>query len=115
MVFGAVPPDRSRRERAAQAVTQRNYKDAYEAYRALALDPAEAPRLAGEDLKAAIACLVQLGRLDEVDKFRLDLNEAYPVASNGENLPKNSKSSGVFRGIRGWTQPYAPRPREDFE
>ena len=47
-----------------------NYKDAYEGYRALALDPRTDPNRVGSDLQQAVTCLAQLGRVDEIDDFR---------------------------------------------
>ncbi len=58
------------RERFDKLFTQGNYKDAYEGYRGLALDPKTEPDRVGTDLRRAIQCLVQLGRVDEVDAFR---------------------------------------------
>ncbi len=49
---------------------QGNYKDAYEGYRRLALDPKTEPDRVGADLLRAIECLVKLGRVDEIDDFR---------------------------------------------
>ena len=47
-----------------------NYKDAYEGYRRLALDPKDPPDLVASDLNGAAQCLVKLGRIDELDTFR---------------------------------------------
>ena len=58
------------RDRADKLFSDGNYKDAYEAYRTLALDPKTEPDRVGADLARAIQCLVQLGRVDEVDAFR---------------------------------------------
>ena len=58
------------RERAGKLFTQGNFKDAYEIYRALALDATTDPALVGHDLDQGVKCLVQLGRVDEADAFR---------------------------------------------
>ena len=58
------------REQCDKLVQQGNYKDAYEGYRALALDPKDDPKLVGRDLQQAIFCLLNLGRMDEIDAFR---------------------------------------------
>jgi alpha-2-macroglobulin len=58
------------RERFDKLFAEGNYKDAYEGYRGLALDAKTEPNRAGTDLWHAIQCLVQLGRVDEVDAFR---------------------------------------------
>src|SRR5580704_11608822 len=47
-----------------------NFRDAWERYRKLALDPSDAAGSVGGDLTAGIECLQQLGREDEVDAFR---------------------------------------------
>ena len=44
-----------------QAVRAGEFKDAYEGYRRLALDPKAEPDRVGDDLRRAIECLVQLG------------------------------------------------------
>ncbi|MBN1395447.1 MAG: alpha-2-macroglobulin [Pirellulales bacterium] len=46
---------------------QGNFKDAYEGFRKLALDPDDAARLVGSDLYMAVQCLQRLNRLSEVD------------------------------------------------
>jgi len=80
LLLAAIPARGDRRDHAARAFQQGNYKDAYDAFRALALDPADDPGKVGPDLKAAIDCLRPLGRLDEVD----DLRDA-AVAAHGKN------------------------------
>ena len=47
-----------------------NFKDAYEGFSKLALDPKDDPRQVGDDLKQAAQCLQRLNRLDELDEFR---------------------------------------------
>ena len=59
----------SDRERLNKLVADGNFKDAYEAYRRLALDPKTEPNLVPTDLKQAVLCLQKLGRIAEVDDF----------------------------------------------
>jgi uncharacterized protein YfaS (alpha-2-macroglobulin family) len=58
------------RASARKAMQAGNYKDAYDAFRALALDPNDDAARVGDDLANGIGCLHQLGRTDEVDDFR---------------------------------------------
>jgi len=67
------------RERVDRLFTQGNYKDAYEGYRALALDATTEPNRVGTDLGQAVQCLWQLGRVDEADTLR----EAVVVVHQG--------------------------------
>ncbi len=60
----------SLREQSYKSYQQGNYKDAYEGYRKLALDPNDDPRLVGGDLSMATSCLQSLNRVDEIDDFR---------------------------------------------
>ena len=55
----ARPP--ASRELCDKLAQQGNYKDAYDGYRALALDPKDDPTLVGRDLQQAISCLMNLG------------------------------------------------------
>jgi hypothetical protein len=66
----AAEAPRSGREAAMKAMQAGNFKDAYEAFRKLALDPKEDALQVGSDLEHAVACLQNLGRTDEVDDFR---------------------------------------------
>ena len=60
----AEPADRERFEARSK---KGNFKDAYEGYRSLVLDPKTNPKLVGSDLKQAMRCLGKLGRIDEID------------------------------------------------
>jgi hypothetical protein len=62
--------NQSQREQTQQAFKQGNFKDAYEGFRKLALDPADDPRQVGGDLQMATQCLQRLNRVDEIDDFR---------------------------------------------
>ncbi len=65
-----VPSRKDRREAALTAQRQGNFRDAYEALRKLALDPADDAGEVGADLTNGITCLQRLGRDDEIDDFR---------------------------------------------
>ncbi|MHB8900476.1 MAG: hypothetical protein ACYC6Y_17120, partial [Thermoguttaceae bacterium] len=65
------------RQAAQKAYDNRNYKDAYELFSRLALDPAASePAQVVGDLNMAIACLQQLNRTPEIDGFREAVAEA---------------------------------------
>ncbi len=51
---------------------QGNFKDAYEGFRKLVLDPNDDPRQVGGDLDKAIQCLQRLNRVDEIDALLED-------------------------------------------
>ncbi len=55
------------RKRMQDAFKQGNFKDAYEGFRKLTLDPKDDPQRVGSDLNMAVQCLQQLNRIDEVD------------------------------------------------
>src|SRR5262245_50925764 len=67
---GEEPRDAGERERCDKLFASGNYKEAYEGYRRLALDPKTDPARVGGDLERAIECLGKLGRTDEIDAFR---------------------------------------------
>ena len=54
-----------------------NYKDAYEGYRKLAVDPRDDAAKVGEDLQMATNCLQQLARANEIDEFREKVIETH--------------------------------------
>ncbi len=67
----AAPADnQAQREQLLNTQRQGNYKDAYEGFRKLALDPKDDPRRVGEDLQQATQCLQRLNRINEIDAFR---------------------------------------------
>ena len=61
----------------AADMQQGNYKDAYEGFRKLALDPQDDPRQVGDDLNMAVQCLQHLNRVDEIDDFREEVIEVH--------------------------------------
>jgi uncharacterized protein YfaS (alpha-2-macroglobulin family) len=71
----AAAPDR---DRAAKLLKDGNWKEAYDQYSKLALAPATDPSKVGHDLTLAIQCLQNLGRSDEIDKFRESVIATHP-------------------------------------
>lgn len=60
-------PQKPDRQALSKAMENGNFKEAYDGFAALALDPADDPENAGRDLDAAVLCLLWLGRTSEVD------------------------------------------------
>src|SRR5207248_9207048 len=65
----AQSPSAVKREALKKQYNAGNYKDAYDGLAKLALDPADDKLDVGSDLELAIACLVSLGRVEEIDDF----------------------------------------------
>jgi uncharacterized protein YfaS (alpha-2-macroglobulin family) len=61
------PQNQPQRETLQKLFQAGNYKDAYEGFRKRALDPNNDPRKVGDDLRVAVQCLQQLGRVNEID------------------------------------------------
>ena len=70
VVLGQPTAGPGERERLEKLFKAGNFKDAYDGYRALALDAKNKSETIRTDFERAIHCLVQLGRIDEVDAFR---------------------------------------------
>ncbi|MBW2411493.1 MAG: alpha-2-macroglobulin, partial [Deltaproteobacteria bacterium] len=76
LLFWIVPCDaeeanhQTLRQKARQAYSDGNWKDAYDLYRKLGLEVENDPRSVGADLIQAWQCLQQLNRLSELDAFR---------------------------------------------
>jgi alpha-2-macroglobulin len=68
MTFAAAP-QKPNRAAAQKLMNDGNWKEAYDAFSALALDPADDPTEAGDDLMHAAQCLPQLNRVSEFDAF----------------------------------------------
>ena len=65
---GGIPEQRTK---AGKLMNDGNYKEAYELYRGLALDPAnQSGGEAANDLNGALQCLNNLGRTHEIDALR---------------------------------------------
>jgi uncharacterized protein YfaS (alpha-2-macroglobulin family) len=70
-MFAADPPSpQERHDQLSKTMKAGNFKDAYEGFRKLALDPNDDHKQVGQDLEMAIQCLQNLGRSDEIDDFR---------------------------------------------
>ena len=85
------PGESSQRGKAEAAFKAGNFKDAYEAYRKLTLDPSADRLKVSEDLNAGILCLAQLGRGDEIDEFR----EA-AIAAHKDNWRLLQKAASTY-------------------
>jgi uncharacterized protein YfaS (alpha-2-macroglobulin family) len=64
------PNPEQRRERAIKAMQAGNFKNAYEDFRKLSLDPKCDPLKVGSDMTQGLQCLQRLGRQSEMDEFR---------------------------------------------
>src|SRR5690349_19457160 len=91
------PPDlRSKSEAAFKAG---NFKDAYDGYRKLVLDPKADRIKIVDDLNSAILCLAQLGRGDEVDELR---ESAIEVHQENWRLLQKAASTLVYGDHQGF-------------
>ncbi|MDY7010244.1 MAG: MG2 domain-containing protein [Planctomycetota bacterium] len=60
----------SLRAKAVKLNNEGNYKEAWEIYSKIALDPTGDPKQVGSDMMSAIGCLQNLSRVNEIDDFR---------------------------------------------
>jgi alpha-2-macroglobulin len=67
--FGQKKQPPADKDRAAQLMKDGNYKEAYDIYSALALDPKDDPQRVADDMAYAMQCLRNLGRNSEFDGF----------------------------------------------
>ena len=74
---GDVLGDQGARDGAQKAFDERNYKDAFEGFRKLALEPKDEPGKVGGDLEMATQCLERLNRVNEIDAFREGVIEVH--------------------------------------
>jgi alpha-2-macroglobulin len=65
--FSQGPSGPELRAKSQKAMTDGNFKDAYEGFKKLCLDPKDEPGQVGNDLNQAVQCLQNLGRWNEVD------------------------------------------------
>ena len=87
--------DEQLRKQTQENYNQGNFKDAYEGFRKLALDPQNDPRLVGNDLNMAVQCLQRLNRVDEIDALLEDVVRVHKAnwrllwsaAQNYMNIP----------------------------
>ncbi len=68
--ISATPNEKAARETAQKNVKDGNWRDAYDGYRKLALDPKSDPKMIGSYLQQATYCLQRLRRVNEIDAFR---------------------------------------------
>ncbi len=67
---GAEPDREATRRKAQKEMNAGNWKDAFELFQKLCLDPADDPGLVGQDLNNATACLQRINRVSELDDLR---------------------------------------------
>ncbi|MBC7852338.1 MAG: hypothetical protein IAF94_02790, partial [Pirellulaceae bacterium] len=65
--FSQGPSGPELRAKSQKAMNDGNFKDAYEGFKKLCLDPKDEPPQVGNDLNQAVQCLNNLGRVNEVD------------------------------------------------
>jgi uncharacterized protein YfaS (alpha-2-macroglobulin family) len=76
-VMSEEAPPSDQRATAQKAFEKGNWRDAYDIYSKLALDPKDDPKLVGIDLTQAIQCLHQLGRQKDIDELREGVIKAH--------------------------------------
>ncbi|MBU4273582.1 MAG: alpha-2-macroglobulin [Planctomycetes bacterium] len=89
------PDQQEQRHQMHNNFRQGNFKDAYDGFRKLVLDPKDAPRQVGGDLDMAVQCLQRLNRVDEIDALLEDAVKAhkdnwrllYGAATRYMNIP----------------------------
>src|SRR5262245_50853806 len=65
--FSHTLPSPALRARAQKLKTDGNFREAYDAFRRLCLDPGAGAALVSQDLTSAVECLNNLGRIQEFD------------------------------------------------
>jgi hypothetical protein len=77
--FAEPAQDAAKRDPAAmdKKYQEGNYKEAYEGFRSLALDPSAARNRVGHFLTMGVASLQSLGRVDEIDEYRESVIKAH--------------------------------------
>lgn len=99
--LSAAEPPVSQAERGTfeRAFNAGNYKDAYEGYRKLALDPNDDRMKVGRDLTMAIGALQNLGRNDEIDEFREAVIDVHKNNWRLLETAANSYAHGEHQGF----------------
>lgn len=90
-IMAAEKSSENRRETAAKHYQDGNFKDAYNIYRELSLDPDNDPTLVGSDLQKGIDCLNRLNRVSETDTYLAEFVELHEenwraLKSAGESM-----------------------------
>lgn len=67
--FSQAPSGEELRATSQKAMNDGNFKDAYEGFRKLCLDPKTDPLAVPNDLNMAVQCIYNLGRVNEVDEL----------------------------------------------
>ncbi|MGI8980259.1 MAG: alpha-2-macroglobulin family protein [Pirellulaceae bacterium] len=67
--FSQGPGGPELRAKSQKAMTDGNFKDAYEGFKKLCLDPKDEPPQVANDLNQAVQCLHNLGRINEIDEL----------------------------------------------
>lgn len=71
-------PPATDRDGLRKQIEKGNFKDAYDGFRKIVLDPKSSPLTVGDDLQSAVQCLQRLGRTEEIDPFVEAAVEAHP-------------------------------------
>ena len=84
--------DAAQRPKYQQLMQQSNWKDAYDGFRKLVLDPNDDPAQASQDLRDAVTCLNRLNRRTEFDELAEKAVETHkvelaPAAHGGRLVP----------------------------
>jgi uncharacterized protein YfaS (alpha-2-macroglobulin family) len=86
-----------RRIAAVKAFKDGNFKEAYDNFRLLAIDPKSDPELVPDDLKMGLDCLARLGRLPEWNTF---IEES--VAAHGKNWMLLQQAAEAYANANHW-------------
>jgi hypothetical protein len=81
------------RDTAKKAFDKGNFKDAFDLYSRLALDPADDPVQVSTDLTQALQCLRRLGRVSDIDDFREKV-----IAAHGKNWKLLQTAAQTYAG-----------------
>ena len=85
-----------------------NFKEAYDGFSALALDPADDPAQVGNDLTSAVQCLQRLNRVEEFDAF---IEKVIAAHKDNGLLLSAAADDYLWRGPSGLDRGGRVRPR----